>query len=217
MRYLRRSVRGFALLEVVFALGILGVATAGIVSLMRTVRTSAKIEKTQRALETASQALVMFAQAQGRLPAAAPTPDGFEHQGSSVGRLPYKTLCLDAETVLDGNGQVLFYVANPDLTGPASSSALDALAGEGEPTGLGAIRNRNLLKLIDANGLPALESSQPEDDFCAFVVFSFPSYQELQGCLSQKGETVQVQLPPKRSLTKARWMSRNRLLAKRRG
>lgn len=208
-----KKVQGFLLIEVAIALCVMGVLTAMIAPVVRTLTLSAQQTQTRRACETALCALAAHLESHGWLPYAAVEGEapGLEVQGVCCGILPYKTLCLERASILDGHHRPLTYVVHPYLTGEIPFTPLHSAAQELAQT-FKNIAGAERLRVFDPDGSPAMAA--PHDkDFCAAVVMSlFPK--DPQTRIVQTGDRIEVFLPTVPGPSFARWISRNNLAAK---
>ena len=129
---------GFSLVEMAIVVFIIGLLTAGAMSMLRPYLEMSQANLTRKKLENISLALSNFAQVYGRLPCpAAPSPgaeiygtprksgtDGdevAEHDcgttiGSQIGIIPFRALGLDEDQARDNYGNLITYAVSPAMT-----------------------------------------------------------------------------------------------------
>ncbi|MCP5269453.1 MAG: hypothetical protein H6943_10540 [Zoogloeaceae bacterium] len=114
-------------------------------------------QRTQAALAQAKEALIGRAAADNNRPGSLPCPDtdndGFENGVAGnctayIGRLPYKTLRLDA--LRDGNGELLWYAMSSALRDNTAAQPINTLT----VTGLSLDAQANMAAILFAPGQP---------------------------------------------------------------
>ena len=114
----KRRVCGFLMLEVVFAICVLSIVTAMGLSKMKMMRTQKKHETIQQNYEIIRCSISAFLFRNNRLPCPADSiASGCEQRNLRTGYVPYKTLCLPKNCVVDTDGNAIYYTPHPELTG----------------------------------------------------------------------------------------------------
>jgi prepilin-type N-terminal cleavage/methylation domain-containing protein len=144
--------QGITLVEVAISVAIIGILTAGAMELHERARAQRQYESTYDNMDTIIQALSVYAETAGRLPcpadpaasdvttgwergvkpadlqvAAGHFPTGSCDQKTREGIVPFMTLGLSAQTVMDGWGHFYTYAVSPVFTrhNDQSSAAAD--------------------------------------------------------------------------------------------
>jgi prepilin-type N-terminal cleavage/methylation domain-containing protein len=150
----RRHQKGFSLLEIAVALGIVGILTAGALRLFTTYAEREQETSTARTIAQVEDALVLHAARTGRLPCPADsTPKADEAgreqslgggrcaSGADMEGVPWRTLGIARDKIFDGWGNRITYAVDPSLTAFEALDMTGLNRGNGNNAGSG--RNGN--------------------------------------------------------------------------
>lgn len=112
---------GFSLIELALVLMIVGLLTAGALSVLSSQREQVKYADSDKALAQTKQALLSFLVVNKFLPCPDSSGDGLENRSeqacdSVAGEVPYRDIGLRLADVRDGFGNRLRYVVNAEAT-----------------------------------------------------------------------------------------------------
>ncbi|WP_160326935.1 type II secretion system protein [Thiomicrospira sp. XS5] len=116
---------GFSLIELALVLMIVGLLTAGTLSVLSSQREQVSYADSNQALAQTKQAVLSFLVVNGFLPCPDTTGDGLENRTNQAceavsGEVPYRDIGLRLADVRDGFGNRLRYVINAEATSLAA-------------------------------------------------------------------------------------------------
>lgn len=169
--------QGFTLLELTIALLIMGVVTAGLLSIVNPIVESGKVKTTEKKMERIIDILAIYAQRNNRIPCPGdpdrsnnPPPFGAESGSGSGGTnlgscssagsiiegiVPYKTLGIAEQDIIDAWGNYLTYRVDPAYTKDPNDNTIQTHA-----------RCRTELIWVDSTSSPARNYNPAKARFC---------------------------------------------------
>lgn len=211
--FIKKQLKGFLLLEAAIAILIVGCLSSIVFPMIKTLSYYQKSCKTQQAIERTFRCLASYALIYNRLPKPScdPSHDGEETaSNTTIGNIPYKTLCIEKNIAQDGNGNVLYYIVNPVLTYWIANNQLE------EESFFRKIKDpSHHLQIIANKQLVTPKPDEDQNDFCAAALISIPPSSEisLASLVLKKDSRTIIQIPPKETGVIIRWVSRNNLNA----
>lgn len=149
---------GFILIEAAIFIIILGVSSALIASIYKSLQHTSQIAVTQQNKQIVTRMLANYLLEHSRLPQASNrASSGIEEPGLYFGYVPYKTIGIPRKNAMDGTGKSIKYMVEESFTKTTSLTTDQEKLTMGEGQSFCEI-NDSGLEIVDQNGSNVSES-----------------------------------------------------------
>lgn len=207
----RIKLSGFLIFETVIAFCIIGAISALIFPMLKTAIYYQKVSKTNRSFDRIFASIACFVEQNDRIPKPSLDESGREDLSSErvFGLVPFQTLLMEKQTASNGDGNILYYIANINLSSVPIRGVFDdpQFMQKEDPSHsieIEALKTPSNIKFVAKDSVK---------DFIAVVLISIPKKSHIEDVVVvEKNGKIFVKNAPNNNII-IRWASRNNLKA----